>query len=222
MASGFFHLVLWSRTSRLNPTKTRHRSDAMRQRDSENDDASLYCYPPNRGSAAIRPAEGAHDAYVATATSSGDAALNVLPHGEDDSAGTGAAANGLGALTTSELTADGSVEFDGQDFAWIHQWMEDGSDAAGFWAAPGEAGPLTGGIWGTPIGGETLSAGETLADGVVAVGEAIAADQPASMSDLAQTDATEVDMEGENLAAVGGSSSFAESMNLGKWSLSYD
>jgi hypothetical protein len=42
------------------------------------------------------------------------------------------------------------------------------------------------------------------------------------MSDLAQTDATEVDMEGENLAAVGGSSSFAESMNLGMWSLSYE
>jgi hypothetical protein len=125
-------------------------------------------------------------------------------------------------LTTCDLPGDGSVEFDGQDFAWIDQWMEDGGDASGCFAAPGEAGPLTGGIWSAPIGAEALGAGEIPADGVVAVADAIAADEPASMSDLAQTDATEVDMEGENLAAVGGSSSFAESMNLGMWSLSYD
>jgi hypothetical protein len=125
-------------------------------------------------------------------------------------------------LTTCDLPADGSVEFDGQDFAWIDQWMGDGGDAAGFWAAPGEAGPLTGGIWGAPIGGETHSADESLADGVVAVGEAIAADQPASLSDHAHTNVAEGDTEGEDLAAVGGTSRFAESMNLGKWWLSYD
>jgi hypothetical protein len=110
----------------------------------------------------------------------------------------------------------GIVELDGDDFAWVDQWIEDGGDAAGFWAAPGEAGPLTGGIWGTPIGGEIL------ADGVVAVGEAIAADEPTSLSDHAHTDASESDREGDALAAVGGVSSFAESMRVGMWSLSYD
>jgi hypothetical protein len=109
---------------------------------------------------------------------------------------------------------DGGVagidDFDGDDFAWVDQWIADGGDAAGFWVAPGEAGPLTGGIWGTPIGG------------VVAVGEAIAADEPASLSDQAQTDAGELDREGDALAAVGGVSSFAESMRVGMWSLSYD
>jgi hypothetical protein len=67
---------------------------------------------------------------------------------------------------------------------------------------PGEAGPLTDGIWGTPIGGETLSAGESLADGVVAVGEAIAADEPTSMFDRTQTDAAEVVTDNKNWAAV--------------------
>jgi hypothetical protein len=109
MASGFFHLVLLSRTSRLNPTKTRHRSDAMRQMDSENDDASFYCDPPNRGPAAIPTAEGAHDGGVPTATSS---------TGRDDDGGVA-----------------GIVDVDGEDFAWVDQWMEDGGDAAGFWAA---------------------------------------------------------------------------------------
>jgi hypothetical protein len=104
----------------------------------------------------------------------------------------------------------GIVDFDGDDLAWVDQWIADGGDAAGFWAAPGEAGPLTGGIWGTPIGG------------VDAVGEAIAADEPASLSDQAQTDAGESDEEGDALAAVGGASSFEESMNMGMWSLSYD
>jgi hypothetical protein len=104
----------------------------------------------------------------------------------------------------------GIVDFDDDDFAWVDQWIEDGGDAAGFWAAPGEAGPLTGGIWGTPIGG------------VDAVGEAIAADEPASLSDQAQTDAGESEREGVALAAVGGVSSFAESMREGMWSLSYD
>jgi hypothetical protein len=135
--------------------------------------------------AAIPTAEAALDGGVPTATSS---------TGRDDDGGVA-----------------GIVDVDGDDFAWVDQWIEDGGDAAGFWAAPGEAGPLTGGIWGTPIGDETL------ADGVVAVGEAVAADEPTSMSDLAQTDATDVDMEGENLAAVGGSSSFADSINLGMW-----
>jgi hypothetical protein len=135
--------------------------------------------------AAIPTAEAALDGGVPTATSS---------TGRDDDGGVA-----------------GIVDVDGDDFAWVDQWIDDGGDAAGFWAAPGEARPLTGGIWGTPIGGETL------ADGVVAVGEAVAADEPTSMSDLAQTDATDVDMEGENLAAVGGSSSFAESINLGMW-----
>jgi hypothetical protein len=68
--------------------------------------------------------------------------------------------------------------------------MKDGGDAARFWAASGEAGPLTGGIWGAPMGAEALSAGEIGADGVVAVGDAIAADEPASMSDHAQTGAS--------------------------------
>jgi hypothetical protein len=104
----------------------------------------------------------------------------------------------------------GIVDFDGDDLAWVDQWIADGGDAAGFWAAPGEAGPLTGGIWGTPIGG------------VDAVGEAIAADEPASLSDQAQTDAGELDREGDALAAVGGVSSFAESLREGMWSLSYD
>jgi hypothetical protein len=89
--------------------------------------------------------------------------------------------------------------------------MEDGGDAAGFWAAPG-----------APMGAVALSAGKIGADGVVAVGDAIAADEPASMSDLAQTNAAESDTEGEDLAAVGGTSSFAESMNSGMWWLSYD
>jgi hypothetical protein len=92
--------------------------------------------------AAIPTAEAALDGGVPTATSS---------TGRDDDGG-----------------VDGIVDVDGDDFAWVDQWIEDGGDAAGFWAAPGEAGPLTGGIWGTPIGGETL------ADGVVAVGEAVA------------------------------------------------
>jgi hypothetical protein len=158
--------------------------------DDDEDDASLYCYPPNRGPAAIPTAEAALDAGVPTAT---------LSTGRDDDGGVA-----------------GIVDVEADDFAWVDQWIEDGGDAAGFWAAPGEAGPLTGGIWGMPIGGETL------ADGVVAVGEAIVADEPTSISDLAETDATEVDMEGENLAAVGGSPSFAESMNMGMWWLSYD
>jgi hypothetical protein len=113
--------------------------------------------------AAIPTAEAALDGGVPTATSS---------TGREDDGGVA-----------------GIVDVDGEDFAWVDQWIEDGGDAARFWAAPGEAGPLIGGIWGTPIGGETLSAGETLADGVVAVGEAIAADEPASMSHLAQTNA---------------------------------
>jgi hypothetical protein len=114
-----------------------------------------------------------------------------------------------GALTPTNDVA-GIDDFDGDDFAWVDQWIADGGDAAGFWAAPGEAGPLTGGIWGTPIGG------------VDAVGEAIAADEPASLSEQAQADAGELDGEGDALAAVGGVSSFAESMRMGMWSLSYD
>jgi hypothetical protein len=100
--------------------------------------------------------------------------------------------------------------------------MEDGGDAAGFWAAPGEAGPLTGGIWGAPMGAEALSASEIGADGVVAVGDTIAADEPASLSDHTQTDAGESDTEGQDWAAVGGVSSFAQSMDVGMWSLSYE
>jgi hypothetical protein len=40
---------------------------------------------------------------------------------------------------------------------------------------------------------------------VVAIGDAIAADEPASMSELAQTKAAAFDTEGEDLAALGGS-----------------
>jgi hypothetical protein len=177
-------------------------ADAPGTFDESDDDASLYCYPPNHGQAAIRTAEGAHDACVHTATFSGDAALHDLPHGEGDSAGTEATASGLGAWATGELPADGSVDFDGEDFSWIDQWMEDGGDAAGIWAAPGEAGPLTGGIWSAPIGAEALGAGEITADGVVAVADAIAADEPASMSDLTQTDAAEVVTDDQDWAAV--------------------
>jgi hypothetical protein len=75
-------------------------------------------------------------------------------------------------------------------------------DAAEVWAAPGEAGPLTGGIWSAPIGAEALGAGEISADGVVAVADAIAADEPASMSDLTQTDAAEVVTDDQDWAAV--------------------
>jgi hypothetical protein len=90
------------------------------------------------------------------------------------------------------------------DLSWVDQWVADGGDAAGFWVAPGEAGPLTGGIWGTPTGG------------VDAVGEAIPADEPASVPADAQTDARE----GDSLA--GGVGSFEESMRAGMWSLSYE
>jgi hypothetical protein len=158
------------------------------------------------------------------ASSAGHASLYDVP--QDNGDASGVATSGLGALTAGEIPAEASVagsdDSDGEDYAWIDQWMEDGGDAAGFWAAPSEAGPLTGGILGAPIGAEALSAGVLPADGVVAVGVAIAADEPASMSDLAQTNAAEGDTEGEELAAVGGTSSFAESMNLGMWSLSYD
>jgi hypothetical protein len=177
-------------------------ADASGTFDESDDDASLYCYHPNRGQAAIRTAEGGHDACVPTATSTGDAALHDLPHGEGDSASTGATASGLGALTTGELPGDGSVYFDCEDFSWIDHWMEDGSDAAEFWAAPGEAGPLTGGVWSAPIGAEALGAGEIPADGVVAVADAIAADEPASMGDPTQTDAAEVVTDGQDWAAV--------------------
>jgi hypothetical protein len=116
----------------------------------------------------------------------------------------------------------GIVDFDGDDLSWVDQWVADGGDAAGFWAPPGEAGPLTGGIWGAPMGAEALTAGEMYPDGVVAVGEAIYADEPASISDFAQNDAAEVDTEGDAQAAVNWAFSFEESMALGMWSLSSD
>jgi hypothetical protein len=80
----------------------------------------------------------------------GDAARNNLPHGEDDSAGTQATASGIGAETTSELTAGGSLFFAGQDFSWIDQWVEDGEEAAArFWAggASSFAESMDSGMW---------------------------------------------------------------------------
>jgi hypothetical protein len=100
--------------------------------------------PSSEMSARRRTAAGGDDTQISaeiraptavacghTATATGHSALNDLHHGDGDSAGTGAAANGLGALTTSDLTADGSVEFDGEDRSWIDQWVEDSGDAAG-------------------------------------------------------------------------------------------
>jgi hypothetical protein len=52
------------------------------------------------------------------------------------------------------------------------------------------------------MGAEALGAGEIPADGVVAVADAIAADEPASMSDLTQTDAAEVVTDDQDWAAV--------------------
>jgi hypothetical protein len=61
---------------------------------------------PFNSPAAIPTAEGAHDGGVPTSTSS---------TGRDDDGG-----------------VTGIVDVDGEDFAWVDQWMEDGGDAAGF------------------------------------------------------------------------------------------
>jgi hypothetical protein len=89
-----------------------------------------------------------------------------------------ASAVAAGGWTAGELPAeggvDGSDDFNADDYAWVDKWIEDGGDAAGFWTAPGEAGPLTGGIWSTPIGAGAPSADEVPADGEVATGDGIA------------------------------------------------
>jgi hypothetical protein len=55
-----------------------HVADAPGKFDDSDDDTSLYCYPPNRGPAAIPTAEGAHDAQI-SAESRAHADVDCVP-----------------------------------------------------------------------------------------------------------------------------------------------